>query len=106
MGLTPSAEGDSSVLVVDLEGLDDVDEWLVSIFLKDGTSVCELTVNAERRAHALIEAVCQARGRGIDANAIYYASVELGDERKRIYTGGSAYVQLLPLHAPESEAHR
>ena len=83
-----------------------MDKWLVSIFLKDGTSVCELTANAESRARALAEAVYQARRSGIDANEIYYASVELADESKRIYTGGSAYVQLLPTHArPESEAH-
>ena len=100
------SKGHSSLLVLDLEGLDDVDKWLVSISLKDGTSVCELTVNAESRVHALVEAVCQARRNGFDADASYYASVEQADERKRIYTGGSAYVELLPLHVRwESEAH-
>ena len=91
---------------MDLEGRDDVDNWLVSIFLKDGAFICELTVNADTRVHALVEAVCPSRRNGFDPNAVYYASVELADETKRIYTGGSAYVELLPLHArPDSEAH-
>jgi hypothetical protein len=93
-------------LLLDLEGLVDMDKWLVSILLKDGTSVCELTVDAESRVHALVEAVYQARRNDLDANAIYYASVDLADESKRIFTGGSAYVELLPLQVrPDSVAH-
>jgi hypothetical protein len=81
-----------------------MEDWIVAIFLEDGTRVCELTVAAENRMGALTAAVHQAHRNGIDADTIYYTSVELADESRRIYTGGCTYVELLPTRGAVMDA--
>ena len=73
-----------------------MEDWIVTIFLEDGTRVCELTVTAENRIGALTAAVHQADRNAIDVNKIYYTTAELADESRRIYTGGWTYVEPLP----------
>jgi len=65
-----------------------MEQWVVAIFLDDGTCLWEVTVDAGSRVDAEARAVHEAHRNGIDAARINHLSVQLADESRHVYTGG------------------